>query len=159
MQFLFFAKTVMTLQDLSLKTAQVGKLFCQRNSMAKFLRTRVVSCVIDEKASAGDAKQFEVLLEDTIIFPTGGGQPSDRGFIKTLDGAEVNVLCCDRKGLSAIHYVDAPLIPDTEVEVHIDWKNRFDHMQQHSGQHIVSDIAEHLYKWTTFCWNMGKGID
>ena len=124
--------------------------------MAKFLKTKVISCVFDENASFESSRQYEVLLEDTVIFPTGGGQPSDRGTIKMIDGTEANVLACERRGLLAVHYVDKLMTPGTEVEVHLDWKKRFDHMQQHSAQHIVSDIAESIFGWITFCWNMGK---
>lgn len=129
---------------------QVGQLYCQRNSMAKSLTTVCLSCI-----PAGEGK-FEVILEDTVIFPTGGGQPYDTGVIEVVGAGVISkVVDCARRGLVAIHIVDTEIAPQSIVEVRVDWSRRWDQMQQHSGQHIISDLAEEK-GWKTFSWNMGK---
>ena len=142
------------------KGTEVGRLYCQRNSMAKTIETVVLSCVQSD-ASAEALTEFEVELEDTVIFPTGGGQPHDTGIIKILvddgHGTKAKVLRCERRGMKAIHFIDQAIPPGSMVEVTVDWVRRWDQMQQHSAQHIVSDVAERIFTppWITYCWNMG----
>ncbi|KAJ3277094.1 Alanyl-tRNA editing protein Aarsd1 [Terramyces sp. JEL0728] len=125
-------------------SAQVGELHCQQDSYAKSLTAKVLSCEPE-----GD--RFAVLLSDTIIFPTGGGQPNDVG---TIDAAQV--VDCQRRGLKCVHITDAPLEVGKEVEIKLDWDRRYDHMQQHSGQHLISDLAEIHFNLITFGWKMGN---
>ena len=76
-----------------------------------------------------------VILDRTAFYPTGGGQPSDTG---TLNGARV-VECIDDGDRGVLHVVQGAA-PKTGTTVHgrIDWARRLDHMQQHTGQHILS---------------------
>uniref|UniRef100_A0A8C6N6Z7 Uncharacterized protein n=1 Tax=Melopsittacus undulatus TaxID=13146 RepID=A0A8C6N6Z7_MELUD len=104
---------------------------CQRDSWARQFTTRVVSCRAAElrpEGGGGPVSGFQVVLEDTILFPEGGGQPDDRGLI-----GDVPVLRVTRRGPEAVHFVRAALEPGTEVLLSLDWERRFDHMQQHSG--------------------------
>ena len=89
---------------------------------------------------------WEVILDRTAFYPEGGGQPWDLG---RLGGAEVTRvrLLGDR----VVHTCSAPLEPGTRTEGEIDWPRRFDLMQNHSGEHIVSGIAHE--KWG--CENVG----
>ena len=74
-----------------------------------------------------------VALDRTAFYPTGGGQPNDRG---TLDGVPVlDVIVED--GL--VWHVLAAELPGSECAGILDWARRFDHMQQHTGQHILSE--------------------
>ncbi|CAJ0945356.1 unnamed protein product [Ranitomeya imitator] len=107
--------------------------FCQKDSYATELLTEVISCSPAQlKAENGGKKEtlsgFNIILKDTVLFPEGGGQPDDRGFI-----GEVQVLRVTRQGPEAVHFVLTALEPGSEVLVRIDWSRRFDHMQQHSG--------------------------
>lgn len=90
--------------------------------------------------------------EDTILFPEGGGQPHDTG---TLDHHQV--VSVVRKGSQAIHRVlaDAPLNPGQACIQRIDWERRQDHMQQHSGQHLLSALFEQVYNYDTKSWWLG----
>lgn len=74
---------------------------------------------------------FAVVLDRTAFYPTSGGQPHDRG---TLNG--VTVIDVIDGGDAILHIVATPVAG--QVVGHIDWDRRFDHMQQHSGQHILS---------------------
>jgi len=81
---------------------------------------------------AGD--RWLVRLDRTAFYPTSGGQPHDLG---RLDDARVlDVTDEDDGGL--IHVVDAPVAVGRQVRGAIDWTRRFDHMQQHTGQHVLS---------------------
>ena len=91
-----------------------------------------------------------VLLDRTCFYPESGGQPSDRG---TMDGASVvHVL---EEGAEIIHVLDKELAAP-RVRGVIDWKRRFDHMQQHSGQHILSQSFVELLDGETLSFHLGE---
>ncbi|CAM4688653.1 unnamed protein product [Lepidochelys olivacea] len=116
--------------------------------------TRVASCRPAELPAEGGAKEtlrgFHVVLEDTILFPEGGGQPSDRGLID-----DIPVLRVTRQGPAALHFVQSPLAPGSEVLLTVDWERRFDHMQQHSGQHLITALADQMFGFKTTSWELG----
>ncbi len=89
---------------------------------------RVLSCQPDKNG-------FAVVLDRTAFYPEGGGQPTDRG---VLGGAAVTD--ARSRGDDVVHLCDRPLAVGDTVEGAIDWDRRFDFMQQHSGEHIVSGI-------------------
>lgn len=82
-----------------------------------------------------DKDRWRVTLDCTAFYPEGGGQPADHG---TLGG--VNVVDVHERDGVIFHTCDGPLEPGTIVMGAIDWARRFDHMQQHSGEHIISGI-------------------
>jgi alanyl-tRNA synthetase len=75
-----------------------------------------------------------VVLDATYFYPTGGGQPCDRG---TLNGAQVIDVVTRPDDLAVIHVLEREIEGDT-AQAQIDWARRFDHMQQHTGQHILT---------------------
>ncbi|MEN3325613.1 MAG: alanyl-tRNA synthetase [Acidobacteriota bacterium] len=87
-----------------------------------------------------------IVLDRTAFYPTGGGQPSDTG---TLNGARV-VECIDDGDNGVLHVVQgaAPGRGDA-VRGRIDWSRRLDHMQQHTGQHILSQALITLFNAPT----------
>jgi len=90
-----------------------------------------------------------VYLDRTAFYPTSGGQPFDRG---TLGGAAVREVV-DEEGRIA-HLLEAPLAAG-EVAARIDWERRYDHMQQHTGQHLLSAVLIDLFKIPTLSFHMG----
>lgn len=99
---------------------------------------RVLSCE-ERKGEAGE-RCWAVVLDRTAFFPEQGGQKADCGTLggaKLLD-AEIN------EGV-IVHILDAPLEAGSEVEGEVDWARRFDFMQQHTGEHILSGLANRLY--------------
>jgi Ser-tRNA(Ala) deacylase AlaX len=95
---------------------------------------------------------FEVELSETILYPEGGGQPFDLGTLKgEIDSIAVTAVYHTADGRVA-HKTDKPLEVGTQVEVHVDWTRRFDHMQQHSAQHLLSAIAFRRFGWATHSW-------
>ena len=87
-----------------------------------------------------------VTLDRTAFYPTGGGQPSDTG---TLNGLRV-VECIDDENEGVLHVIQgrAPELGST-VKGRIDWSRRLDHMQQHTGQHILSQALVTLFNAPT----------
>ena len=93
-----------------------------------------------------------VILDRTAFYPTSGGQPFDTG---TLGGLRV-VDVADREDDGAIlHVVEGEPAAGPARGV-IDWPRRFDHMQQHTGQHVLSATFDHLYKVRTLSFHLGS---
>lgn len=130
----------------------VGLLTCQNEPYLKAFSTRVVGCKEVPKTKKTPAK-YEVELEDTILFPEGGGQPADLGSL-SFEKASVPVNYVKRDGLLAKHETDSPITIGTTVNVDLEWARRFDHMQQHTGQHLLSAIFD-TRKLETLAWNLG----
>ncbi|KAK9529890.1 hypothetical protein VZT92_011439 [Zoarces viviparus] len=129
---------------------------CQRDCYMKEFVTSVVSCCPAELKHEVSGKKetlkgFNVKLQDTILFPEGGGQPDDRGLI-----GDVPVLRVTRQGADAVHFVGSPLEVGQEVQVKVDWERRFDHMQQHSGQHLITALADNFFGYKTTSWELGR---
>src|ERR1700681_2248488 len=93
-----------------------------------------------------------VYLDRTAFYPTSGGQPFDMG---QLGGANV-IEVVDEEDRVA-HVLDAP-IASGEIDAQIDWPRRFDHMQQHSGQHLLSAVLEELFKIPTVSFHLGAEV-
>jgi alanyl-tRNA synthetase len=92
-----------------------------------------------------------VYLAETAFYPTSGGQPHDLG---TLGGVEV-VDVVD-EGERIAHLLSEPLsTPAQPVAGVIDWTRRFDHMQQHTGQHLLSAVFEDLFRYKTMSVHFG----
>ncbi len=94
-----------------------------------------------------------VTLDATAFYPEGGGQPCDLG---TLGG--VNVLDVREQGHQVLHLCDGPLTPGERVEGQIRWQRRFDLMQQHSGEHIISGIVYAKYGYHNVGFHMGAEL-
>ena len=98
-----------------------------------------------------DKKNWKVVLDRTLFYPEGGGQPADMG---TLGG--VKVLDVHEKDDIVTHTTDKPLEVGAEVEGIIDWERRFDLMQNHSGEHILSGVICQKYGCDNVGFHMGK---
>lgn len=97
--------------------------------------------------------RYYVVLDQTAFYPTGGGQPHDTG---TLNGIEVNDV--EEVEGEIRHYLDQPLVEGQECVGEIDWERRFDHMQQHAGQHILSAVFEQQFDYQTVSFHLGKEV-
>lgn len=116
------------------------KLYDNDSYMTEFEAT-VLSC---EKTDRG----FAVVLDKTAFFPEEGGQNADSG---TLGGAKVSYVSI--KGGVITHYTDCEL--SGQVTGVIDWQPRFDKMQQHTGEHIVSGIIFEKYGFNNVGFHLG----
>ena len=114
------------------------------DAYATTFKAKVLECTEDKK-------NWKVVLDRTLFYPEGGGQPADMG---TLGG--VNVLDVHEKNDVVTHTTDKPLEVGTEVEGVIDWERRFDLMQNHSGEHILSGVICAKYGCDNVGFHMGK---
>ena len=110
----------------------------------KDFKARVISC----RARDG---MYEVQLESTIFYPEGGGQPADTG---TIGEARVAHVYSAADGI--IHCCDSPLEVGEEYDAAIDWDKRFDHMQHHTAEHLVSGIINKLYGADNVGFSIGE---
>jgi alanyl-tRNA synthetase len=93
-----------------------------------------------------------LILDQTCFYPESGGQPCDKGMINGIE--VINVLAHDAR---IIHLL-AEGISSDKVTGKVDWKTRFDHMQQHSGQHILSQCFHELLGAETLAFHLGEAI-
>ena len=98
------------------------------------------SCTAMVRACQATEQGYDVIVDQTVLFPTGGGQQTDLGAM-----GPAKVLACREEGDEVIHLVDAPLTPGETVTITLDWERRFDYMQQHTGEHLLSFGAYHLF--------------
>ena len=117
----------------------------ERDPFATSLDTRVLHC------GEENGRPFAV-LEDTVFYPEGGGQPCDLG---TLNG--VAVVDVQKAAGEIRHYLAAPLA-EGPASLKLDWARRFDHMQQHTGQHLLTAVAQDRFQWATTAFHLGASV-
>ena len=113
------------------------KLYYQDSFLHSF-SAKVLSC-------EPQGKSWSVVLDRTAFYPEGGGQPADHGVL-----GPARVLDVHEKNDVIFHTTDRP-VEIGPVSGEIDWARRFDHMQQHSGEHICSGMICQQYQ----CDNVG----
>ena len=121
---------------------EVRKLFYEDSHLKEFTAT-VVGC---EAAKGG----YAVTLDATAFYPTGGGQECDLGIL-----GGVRVLDVKEQGEQIIHLCDGALEVGSRVTGTIDWERRFDHMQQHSGEHLVMGQIFQKFGYHNVGFHMG----
>ena len=121
------------------------KLYYTDPFLQEFTAT-VLSCEQDKGS-------FKVVLDRTAFYPEGGGQPTDTGVLGDANVTDVR----EKEGL-IIHTCDKALNVGDTVTGKIDWARRFDHMQQHSGEHMVSGIICARYGCDNVGFHLGKDI-
>ncbi|KZT72524.1 ThrRS/AlaRS common domain-containing protein [Daedalea quercina L-15889] len=159
----------------------VGLLACQRDPLLREIATTVVSARISqaptppsngrkskkEKAPPVPSEPLlEVVLHDTVIFPEGGGQPSDIGVLTSSDGELWDVIEAKRHGGHAVHYVRSKdqsadralrsFSPGAKVGVALGdegWRRRLDHMCMHTSQHLLSAVLD-TRNLPTLSWSL-----
>ena len=111
--------------------------------------TRFPAAIV-ERTTLDDGRPA-VVLDQTYFYPTSGGQPHDTGRIGTARVVDVQIRAADG---AVVHTLDGD--PGSEpVDCEIDWARRFDHMQQHTGQHILSQSFIRLADATTIGFHLG----
>lgn len=121
------------------------KLYDSNSHLSEFTAT-----VID---SFPFADGFATVLDRTAFFPEGGGQASDIGILESAKVYDVQI-----KDEIIYHYTTKQFQKGEKVKGNIDWQRRFDFMQQHSGEHIVSGVAHRLYGCENVGFHLGKDI-
>ena len=121
------------------------KLYERDPYLTKFT-ARVLSCVQGKKG-------FDIILNQTAFYPEGGGQPYDTGILGGVPVLEVH----EREG-RVVHTCAQPLEVGSQVEGTIDWARRFDLMQHHSGEHIISGLAHAKWGCDNVGFHMGSDV-
>ena len=124
---------------------ETRKLYYEDCHLRTFSAT-VVSCEQTEKG-------WQIILDATAFYPEGGGEAPDLG---TLGG--VNVLDVQEKEGQILHLCDAPLESGRVVEGEIDWARRFDLMQQHTGEHIISGLLHEKFGYMNTGFHVGTDV-
>ncbi len=91
-----------------------------------------------------------LILDRTAFYPTGGGQPHDLGSLH-----DYNVVEVIEDNNTIIHWIEGEYRGERQVAGKVDWQRRFDHMQQHAGQHILSAVIKKEYGWDTVGFHLG----
>ena len=113
------------------------------SSHRKDFEAQVISC-------EPEGEGYKVVLDKTVFFPEGGGQYADTGIL-----GGVHVLDVQEKDEIIYHYTDGALTPGEIVQGEIDWEKRFESMQQHSGEHIISGIVHGRFGYNNVGFHLG----
>ena len=124
---------------------EMCELFYRDPYIRSFSAT-VVSCIEHKGA-------WLTVLDDTAFYPEGGGQEADHGTINGIEVFDVH-----RKDGKIVHYMKEPVEAGMDLECRIDWDRRFDHMQNHTGEHIVSGLIHKEFGYDNVGFHMGKEI-
>ncbi len=136
-----------------------------RDSHLTSCQATVLSCKYDISK-----EYFAIILDRTVFFPEGGGQFADTGYIceilpvdNTNSNTHISGKSTERVNISDVqitddiitHFADASLPVGTTVTCHIDWARRFDFMQQHSAEHILSGLVHRTYGYNNVGFHLG----
>jgi alanyl-tRNA synthetase len=119
------------------------------DSYQREFEAQVLSC---EPELHGSTPAWGVVLDCTALYPTSGGQPHDLGKL-----GDANVLDVRDEGEDVVHVVDREL-PLGSVAGCVDWARRLDHMQQHTGQHLLSAMFQERYGRPTVSFHLGAEV-
>ena len=104
---------------------------------------------VEVLATGDDAGRAWAVLSDTVLYPEGGGQPADHGWL-----ADVAVEDVQKREGTVRHYLSRAL-PPGPARLRLDWTRRFDHMQQHTAQHLLTALAVDRFGWPTTSFHLG----
>jgi len=119
------------------------------DAFVREFEAEVLAC---EEQIGNSRKRWRVLLDRRPLYPASGGQPDDHGKI-----GEAHVVEVVDEGEEIAHFIDAP-VSLGPVKAAVDWKRRFDHMQQHTGQHLLSAVLQTKFGLETVSFHLGEEI-
>ena len=122
------------------------ELLYYQDSMIKEFTADIIKTGTDEHGPY-------VVLSNTAFYPTGGGQPHDTGWINGIE-----VLNVEKTGEEIRHYIKETVALSGTVEGKLNWSRRFDHMQQHAGQHILTAAFVELFDYQTVSFHLGTEL-
>ena len=123
------------------------KLF-YNDSFATTFTAEVIDCFENKD-------HFAIVLDKTLFYPEGGGQPCDHGVIRFGDTV-AEIFDVREKNGTICHYSRTPIETGTVIEGEIDFERRFDLMQQHTGEHIVSGIVHSLFGYDNVGFHLSE---
>ena len=126
--------------------SETKKLYYEHPYLAQFC-AQVLSCTPMPNG------QFGVVLDQTAFYPEGGGQPADHGCL-----AGACVLDVREKEGTVVHITASPVRVGETVQGDVDWMRRFDHMQQHTGEHLLSGVIKSEYGFDNVGFHIGPDV-
>lgn len=100
-----------------------------------------------------EGDRWRVILDRTAFYPTSGGQPHDTGSLGEVSVVEV----LETDDHEIVHFTDR-FLPSGPVKGRVDWERRFDHIQQHTGQHLLSAAFLELFQMPTVSFHLGRDV-
>ncbi len=131
------------------------KLYYEDVHMTEF-KAVVTECTYDEKK-----KLYKVVFDQTAFFPEEGGQTADKGTIsfvspKTFQPRTLPLVDAHIKEDIIYHYLEEEIPAGTSITGKVDWEQRFDFMQQHTGEHIISGLVNKHYGYDNVGFHLGR---
>lgn len=140
-------------------TVITEKIYDENPRLLTF-EAKVLSCTPAGK------KGFDIVLDRTAFFPEGGGQKCDRGSFRLPAGTASPSADTSAQSIPVLdvqieediihHFISEPLAEGSTVSGQIDWTHRFDNMQQHSGEHIVSGLVNRHFGWNNVGFHLSE---
>ncbi|MBO5279106.1 MAG: hypothetical protein J6B06_06430 [Lachnospiraceae bacterium] len=125
------------------------KLYYEDSHMAEFT-AEVLSC---EKETGKEGTIYKIVLDRTAFFPEGGGQSADTGYLNDAAVSDVK----EKEGI-IYHICQKELPVGTRVQGRLDFEKRFDKMQNHTGEHIVSGLVHELFGYENVGFHLGTDV-
>lgn len=116
---------------------------------------------VREASRADGVSTWQIALDRSAFYPTSGGQPCDTGLLTATSRsgvvleAPIDSVEEDEQG-TVWHFTQKPIATGTEVQGTIEWTRRLDHIQQHSGQHLLSAVFAHELNAPTVSFHLGE---
>lgn len=120
-------------------------MICQQDSYLRECTCVVHSCVQTENG-------YMVETSSTLLYPMGGGQPSDHGWL-----GDVRIVDVQKHNGTVLYYTQES-VELGQAHVRIDWERRFDFMQQHTGQHLLTALIVKEFGWMTVGFHIGPDV-
>ncbi|WP_203338994.1 alanyl-tRNA editing protein [Planococcus beijingensis] len=112
--------------------------------------SEISEAMVEVIETGKDQAGFYAVLDQSCFYPEGGGQPADTGNIGSANVLDVQTVEGEIR-----HYTDVEL-PKERFAAKLDWQKRWDHMQQHAGQHLLSALFEDEYGLKTQSFHLGQ---
>ena len=120
-------------------------MICQQDSYRRECTAVVQSCTQIEEG-------YSVETTSSLLYPMGGGQPSDHGWLGNVRVVDV------QKQHGTVVYITKEAVELGRTSVRLDWKRRFDFMQQHTGQHLLTALILKKFGWMTVGFHIGLDV-
>jgi alanyl-tRNA synthetase len=126
-----------------------------------FLKSFTARVIKSRELPGGSEAVWQIALDHSAFYPTSGGQPFDTGLLSTTSNSsptiEIPVEQVEEDEAGTVWHLTRSTVPDgTELRGQIDWSRRFDHMQQHTGQHLLSAVFQRELRAPTVSFHLGE---
>ncbi len=133
----------------------ITEVLYEDNAYAKECAAKVLECrEILRETEGVEEKLYGIVLDKTIFFPEGGGQPADEGALCGVK--DLSVVDVQKEDGVILHYVKEPIEAGSQVVAKLDFTLRYERMQNHSGEHLFCGLIHKLYGYENVGFHMSK---